>query len=70
LSSLGRFSFSGRTLLLGVALLLLLLLLLISKSLKKYLSNMPGKHKIKNYGNLKYWALDTYTSESTNVKVK
>ena len=31
----------------------------ISKSLRQYLSNIPGKHKIK-YKTLQYWALHTY----------
>jgi len=32
----------------------------ISKSLKKYVSNMPGKHEVKNSRKQPYWALHTY----------
>jgi hypothetical protein len=33
----------------------------ISKSFRKYLSNVPGKHEIRNYRKLPYWALHTYS---------
>jgi hypothetical protein len=32
----------------------------ISKSFRKYLGNIPGKHKIKKYRKQPYWALHTY----------
>jgi hypothetical protein len=32
----------------------------ISKSLRKYVSNIPGKHESKNYRKRPYWALHTY----------
>jgi hypothetical protein len=32
----------------------------ISKSLRQYLSNMPGKHEIKELQKKPYWALHTY----------
>jgi hypothetical protein len=32
----------------------------ISKSLRQYLSNTPGKHKIKKLQKKPYWALHTY----------
>ena len=32
----------------------------ISKSLRQYLSNIPGKHKIKEQQKQPYWALHTY----------
>jgi hypothetical protein len=41
----------------------------ISKSFRKYLSNIPGKHEMKEVQKQSYWALHAY-SESTNVKVQ
>ena len=32
----------------------------ISKSFRKYVSNIPGHHKVKNYRKEPYWALHTY----------
>jgi hypothetical protein len=32
----------------------------ISKSFRKYLSNIPQKHEIKNYRKQPYWSLHTY----------
>jgi hypothetical protein len=32
----------------------------ISKSFRKYVSNIPGKHEVKNYRKQPYWALHTY----------
>jgi hypothetical protein len=32
----------------------------ISKSFRKYLSNIPGKREIRNYRKQPYWALHTY----------
>jgi len=32
----------------------------ISKSLRKYLSNIPGKHEIEELQKQSYWALHTY----------
>jgi len=32
----------------------------ISKSFRKYMSNMAGKHKPRNYRKQPYWALHTY----------
>jgi len=32
----------------------------ISKSFRKYVSNIPGKHEVKNYRKQPYWALQTY----------
>ena len=42
----------------------------ISKSLRQYLSNIPGKHEIKELKKLQYWALHTQIKESANVKVQ
>jgi len=46
----------------------------ISRLFLYYLSNMPGKHKIRNYKKQPYWALHTHThtltSESANVTVQ
>ena len=36
----------------------------VSKSFRRYVSNIPGKYEVKEY-----WALHTY-SESTNVKIQ
>ena len=33
---------------------------IISKSFRKYVSNIPGKHKSRNYRKQPYWALHTY----------
>ena len=41
----------------------------ISKSFRKYVSNIPGNIKSRNYRKQPYWALHTY-SESTNAKVQ
>jgi hypothetical protein len=41
---------------------------IIPKSLKKYLSNIAGKHKIKELQNQPYWALHRHTLESINLK--
>ena len=40
----------------------------ISKSFRKYVSNMPGKHEIKELQKGEKYC--THTSESTNVKVQ
>jgi hypothetical protein len=32
----------------------------ISKSLRKYVSTIPGNHDVGNYRKLPYWALRTY----------
>jgi len=40
-----------------------------SKSLQKYLSNIPGKHEMKELGNA-HTHTHTHTSETTNVKVQ
>ena len=40
----------------------------ISESLRQYLSNIPGKHKIKELQKTPYCALHTQTAESANVK--
>ena len=32
----------------------------ISKSFRKYMSNIPGKYKSRNYRKQPYWALHTY----------
>ena len=32
----------------------------ISKSFRKYVSNVPRKHKVKNYRKQPFWALHTY----------
>jgi hypothetical protein len=40
-----------------------------SKSLRQYLSNIPGKHEIKKLQKQPYWAL-AHTTESANVKVQ
>jgi len=42
----------------------------ISKSFRKNTSDIPGKHEVKELQKQPYWALRTYTSESTNVKVQ
>ena len=41
----------------------------ISKSLRQNLSNIPGKHEIKELQKKTYWALQN-TAESANVKVQ
>ena len=35
----------------------------VSKSLRQYLSNIPGKHEIKELQNTAIWALHTYLEE-------
>ena len=40
----------------------------ISKSFRKYLNNILAKQKSKSCRKQPYWALQTYTSESTTVK--
>jgi hypothetical protein len=40
----------------------------ISKSLRQYLRNIPGKHEIEELQKQPYWAL--YIMESANVKVQ
>jgi len=44
----------------------------ISKSLRQYPSNIPGKQEIKELQKKKkpYWALHTHTTERANVKVQ
>jgi len=32
----------------------------ISKSFRKYVSNIPGKHEVKELNKQPYWALHTY----------
>ena len=32
----------------------------ISKTFRKYVSNIPGNHEVKNYRKETYWALHTY----------
>jgi len=32
----------------------------ISKSFRKHVSNIPGKHEVKNYTKQPYWTLNTY----------
>jgi len=32
----------------------------ISKSFRKYVSNIPGNHELRNYRKQLYWALHTY----------
>ena len=32
----------------------------ISKSFRKYVSDIPGNHDVKNYRKQPYWALHTY----------
>jgi hypothetical protein len=32
----------------------------ISKSFRKYVSNIPGNHEVGNYRKQPYWALHTY----------
>ena len=41
----------------------------ISKTFRKYVSNIPGNHEDKELKKQPYWALHTY-SESTNLKVR
>jgi hypothetical protein len=41
----------------------------ISKSLRQYLSNIPGKHEIKEIKEQQYWHC-THTAESAHVKVQ
>ena len=44
----------------------------ISKSLRQYLNNIPGKHEVKEIKKKQpYWAMHTHThtEESANVKV-
>ena len=43
----------------------------ISKSLRQYLSNIPGKYEIKELQQRQpYWTLHTHTAETANVKVQ
>jgi len=42
----------------------------IPKSLRKHLSNMPGKHEIKGLQKKPYWAGTDGTWEGTDVKVR
>ena len=42
----------------------------ISKSFRKYMSNIPGKHEIKEQEKNSHIGHCTHTSESTNVKVQ
>jgi hypothetical protein len=42
----------------------------ISNSLRQYLSNIPGKHKIKEIEKKSLIAHCTHTMESSNVKVQ
>jgi len=42
----------------------------ISNSLGQYLSNIPGKHKIKEIEKNSHIGHCTHTTESTNVKVQ
>jgi len=41
----------------------------ILKSFRKYVSNIPGKHELKELRKQPYWHC-THTSESTDVKVQ
>ena len=41
----------------------------ISKSFRKYVSNIPGKHEVKEIQKTAIWG-PTHTAESTNVKVQ
>jgi len=43
---------------------------IISKSFRKYVSNIPGNMKSRNYRKQPYWTLHTHTAESTDVKVQ
>jgi hypothetical protein len=42
----------------------------ISKSLRQYLSNIPGKHEIKELQKNSHIGICTHTTESANVKVQ
>jgi hypothetical protein len=42
----------------------------VSKSLRQYLTNIPGKHEIKEIQKQPYWALHTHTAGSADVKVQ
>jgi len=42
----------------------------ISKSFRKYVSNIPGKHEVKELQKTAILEHCTHTSESTNVKVQ
>ena len=42
----------------------------ISKSLRHYLSNVPGKHEIKELQKYSHYGHCTHTTESANVKVQ
>ena len=42
----------------------------ISKSLRQYLSNIPGKHKIKELKKSSHTGHCIHTTESANVKVQ
>ena len=42
----------------------------ISKSFRKYVSNIPGKHEVKELQKNSHIGHCTHTSESTNVKVQ
>ena len=43
---------------------------IISKSLRKYVSNTPGKHEVKEIQKNSHNGYCTRTSDSTNVKVQ
>jgi hypothetical protein len=40
----------------------------VSRSFRKYLSNVSGKHEISNYRKQPYWALHTHTAGSSSVE--
>ena len=42
----------------------------VSKSFRKYVSNIPGNMKPRNYRKQPYWPLHTHTAEITNVKAQ
>jgi hypothetical protein len=42
----------------------------ISKSFRKYVSNIPGKHEVKELQKTAILGHCTHTSESTNVKIQ
>ena len=42
----------------------------ISKSFRKYVNNIPGKHEVKKLQKNSHIGHCTHTSESTNVKVQ
>ena len=49
--------------------IIIIIIITISKSLRQYLRNIPGKHEIKQLQKQPYWALHTHTAESADVKV-